>query len=225
MKISSETYKIFTNYATINDGLVIEEPTCMKTINKEGSIISIYDTQEKFPLFAIWDFRKFNSLIEVMGIETCDFDFQDNCVIVSSGSRKIKYEYTDMSVLVDFEQLVDSQRYKNKVFDGFTFDLLADDIREIKKVNSIFQFSEDILKIEMNDGKGMITVFSEANETNSNYSLEIDGEGSGIAYTKIDNLKIISGDYKCSVSNDGIIKYQNKTIPLIYFIRTVDMDR
>lgn len=223
MKISNESFMVMGNFAEINESFMVEEPTVFKTKNREGTIISVYDTQETFPNFAIWDLRKFNSLVSVMGIESCEFDFEEEGIVISSGSRKGKYEYCDMATLIDFEDLKDSVRYKDYDQFDFSFDLTAEDIKEIKKVNSIFQFKEDLLKIEMTDGKGVVTVLSEDNSTASNYSLEIDGEGTGVAYTSINNLKIINGDYKCSV-NGVVIKYQHKTIPLFYLIATRDIN-
>ena len=230
MKISKETAEVFKNMAQINSGLVVDEPKHLKTMSPTGSIIAIYDPEEEFPLFSIWDFAKFNSLIDVFGVENSEFKFVEESsddmgyVEVSSGSRKIKYEYAEMGTQPIFEQIKDAKAYK--AFDkfGFTFKLSSDDIKEIKKVNSIFGFSEDILKIDMKDGVGKITIFSEKAEIKSDFTIEIDGEGTGEAMTKVEDLIMINTDYEAHCS-EQMIKYQAVDKPLMYFIRTVLKER
>jgi len=224
MKITKETYDVFKNFAQINQGLVVDEENCLKTMSLTGSIIGVYDSEETFPLFSIWDFAKFNALIDVVGIENSDFEFSENegdfgAVTIVSGSRKIKYEYADAGSMPTFQQIKPSEKYK--AFDkfDFTFELSAEDIKEIKRINSIFGFSQDVLKIEMKEDVGTLTIFSETNETTSNYTIEIDGKGSGSCCLKVNDLIMIPGDYQASVT-DQMVKFQNKSKSLMYFIRT-----
>ena len=226
MKIGKETFKILQNAAQINNGLMMDEAKVLKTMSTSESIIMVYDTEETFPVFAIWDFTKFNSLINVFGIENCEFDFneKENYVEVSAGSRKLKYEFADAGSMPTFEKMKNSSNYK--AFDKFDFKFVIteDDIKEIKKVNNIFGFSEDVLRITMNDGVGTIEIFSENNESKSNFTLEIDGEGSGTAMTKVEDLIMIDTDYSANVT-EQMIKYTAKDLPLMYFIRTYIINR
>lgn len=226
MKISSETFEVMQNMSQIHNGIVVDEENVLKTMSTSGSVICVFDTDESFPLFAIWDFTKFNSLIAVHGIENCEFSFdeKEEFIEILSGSRKSKYEYADAGTMPVFEQIKDSKAYKafNK-FD-FEFTITEDDIKDIKKVNNIFGFSEDVLKITMNDGVGTLEIFSEENETGSNFTLEIDGEGTGEAITKVEDLCMIQTDYVASV-NEQMIRYQAKDKPLMYFIRTYLTDK
>lgn len=224
MKISKETMEVFKNFSQINQGLVVDEEKCLKTMSLTGSIIAVYDTEETFPLFSIWDFAKFNALIDAMGVENSDFEFSENdgefgAVTVTSGSRKIKYEYADSGAMPIFQQIKPSEKYKDFDKFDFTFDLSAEDIKEIKRINSIFGFSQDVLKIEMKDDVGTLTIFSETNETTSNYSMEIDGKGSGSCCLKVNDLIMIPGDYMASVS-EQMVKFQNRNKQLLYFVRT-----
>ena len=223
MRISNECFSVLQNFAQINEGLVVDEPTCLKTMSVTGSVISVYDTDEEFPFFAIWDLQKFNSLISVPGIENCEFDFKDDHILISYGSRKIKYEYADASSMPVFEEMKESNKYKAFNDFDFKFSITAEDIKEIKRISSIFG-TNDTLKIEMKDDIGVLTVFSEKNDTNSDYTIEIDGEGSGIAYLKISDLIMLNGDYKANVT-EQMIKFQNTEKPLIYFIRVYLIDR
>lgn len=220
MKISKETFEVMMNMAQIQNGIVVDEPQCLKTMSPTGSIISVYDTEETFPLFAIWDFTKFNSTINVHGIVECEFTFnnQESFVEISAGSRKVNYEYADAGSMPTFEQIKNSRDYK--AFDkfDFTFKILADEIKDLKKMNQIFNFTNDVLKIDMVDGVGTIKIYSASNETKSDYIIEIDGEGTGSAMTKVDDMIMISDDYTASVC-EKMIKYQSDKKPLMYFIK------
>lgn len=230
MKISKETFQVLQNFASIQEGLVVDEANVIKTGSIDLSTIAIYDTEETFPVFSIWDLAKFNQLISTLGIDNCDFDFEgsEDFVTITSEKKKIEYGYAEIGTIPVFEQLHDSSRYKDfKVKDGeesFTFNLKSDDINQLRKINNIFNFSEDVLKIEMVDGKGKITVFSEDGEDLSNYEVDIDGEGSGEAFTKIDDMIMISDDYYATVT-PKMIQYASENQPLLYFIRTYQIDR
>lgn len=221
MKISKGTLEILKNYSVINPGIVIDEPNYIKTMSPTEGIIAIYKCDETFPVFALWDLQKFNQLIDVLKIENCDFEFDedDQSVLITSNSRKIAYEYAEIGSMPVFEQMKESSVYE--VFDqfDFSFNITADEISEIKKINSIFGFSEDLLKIEMKDGEGKLKIYSENNESVSNFEMNITGEGTGEAVTKVSDMIMINSDYKASVC-DKMIKYQSTDRNLMYFIRT-----
>ena len=53
------------------------------------------------------------------------------------------------------------------------------------------------------------------------HSLETVGEGNGVKYTfnfKIENLKVLEGNYEVLVSSKGISQFKNKDIDLEYYI-------
>jgi len=221
MKISKETFTVLKSCSAINKGLVVDEPNVIKTMSNSGSIICLFDTEETYPVFAVWDLTKLNSLIDVLGIENCEFDFneKESYIEVSYGSRKFKYEFADVGTMPVFEKMKDSKTYK--AFDKFDFKFVIteQDIKDIKKANNIFGFSEDVLEITMKDDIGTIRIFSENNETTNDFEIEISGEGSGTVMTKVEDLCMIDTDYEASVS-EQMIKYQASDMPLIYFIRT-----
>lgn len=225
MKISKDTFDVLQNFSTIYSGIEVDEPNCLKTMSKTGSIIAIYDTEETFEPFSIWDLTKFNNLVSVSGVENCDFEFKSDegefgRIIVKAGSRTFNYEYAESGVMPVFSEIKSSEKYKAFNNFDFHFDLKQEDIKELKRVNSILQFSEDVLKIEMKDDVGTLTIFSESNETTNTYQIEIDGEGTGISYLKVSDLNMIPGDYKASVC-EQLVRFQHKTKPLTYFLRTV----
>lgn len=227
MKISKETFEVLQNYAIINNGLVVDEEKCLKTISKNGGIISLFDTIEEFPFFSIWDLAKFNALVSEMGIADCDFNFnaKDN-VVISSGGRRVRYEHSDAGFMKDFEKLKDSSKYKAYDAFDFKFEISADDLKKLRRISSIFGFKHEhgIIKLEMENGTGKLTIFSDANESKSTYDMDITGEGSGVSHTQVADLIMINSDYVVN-ANEKTIKFQSKNIPLIYFVSTVMIDK
>ena len=67
------------------------------------------------------------------------------------------------------------------------------------------------IKLEVTDKK---------NVTSNTFS-RIVGEGNGVKYTfnfKIENLKVLEGNYEVLVSSKGISQFKNKDIDLEYYI-------
>lgn len=230
MKISKATFEILQNFADIQDGLVVDEANCIKTSSLGGATVALFDTEETFPVFGIWDIKKFNQLINVFSIENCDFDFEtsEDFVTISHlhDNKQVQYEFHDIAHFPEFEEMKPSDNYKKfspDVGDGnFKFNISSDQIKELKRVNGIFAFSEDFLKITMVNGKGTITIFSNRKETKSDYQIDIEGEGSGEVTTKIEDMKIINDDYQ-ALATEFIIKYQSTTKPLIYLIKNSEL--
>ena len=64
-------------------------------------------------------------------------------------------------------------------------------------------------------------VVTDKKNTTSNTFSRIVGEGNGVSFTmnfKIENLKILDGNYEVFVSSKGISNFKNKDVDLEYFI-------
>ena len=74
--------------------------------------------------------------------------------------------------------------------------------------------------LESDGTKITFTVKDKKNPTSNTFS-RIVGEGNGVSYSmnfKIENLKVLEGNYEVFVSSKGISNFKNKDIDLEYFI-------
>ena len=73
----------------------------------------------------------------------------------------------------------------------------------------------------VSDGTKIELVVTDKKNATSNTFSRIVGEGNGVSYTmnfKIENLKILDGNYEVFVSSKGISNFKNKDVDLEYFI-------
>ena len=103
MKLSKETIEVLKNFAGINQSIVVNKGSKLKTVNSLKNILAHATVEEDFPKeFAIYDLTEFLGLISTM--EDPELSFNDSDVTVSSGSRKVKYRYADTDYIVKPEK-------------------------------------------------------------------------------------------------------------------------
>ena len=99
-----------------------------------------------------------------------------------------------------------------------SFDVSSSLLNDLNKAASVLGVNDLILK---SDGTTMtLEVTDKKNATSNSFSRTV-GTGDGTPFTfnfKIDNLKVLEGNYSVSVSSKGISHFNNKDIELEYFI-------
>ena len=134
--------------------------------------------------------------------------------IASEGSKsKAKYFYSDPSVLVSPTKEV------NMPEADVTFSLSESHLTELKKMAAILK-TPDLALVGTKGGDIVLKVCDKKNDTANNFDIVV-GEGATADYTfyfKVENLKMISGDYDVSVSSKSISHFKNKKLPIEYWI-------
>ena len=99
MKISKSTMNVLKNYSEINQSIVIKEGNEVKTISALKNILSRAVVKENFPkAFAIYDLPTFIGFHSTMSEP--DFEFNDDCMMLSDKNGKGKYFYAEPSLVV-----------------------------------------------------------------------------------------------------------------------------
>jgi len=134
--------------------------------------------------------------------------------ISAEGSRaKAKYFYSDPSVLVSPTKEVNMPEAE------VTFSLSESNLTELKKMAAILK-TPDLALVGTKGGDVVLKVCDKKNDTSNNFDIVV-GEGATADYTfyfKVENLKMISGDYDVSVSSKSISHFKNKKLPIEYWI-------
>ena len=134
--------------------------------------------------------------------------------ISSEGSKsKVKYFYSDPSVIVSPTKPV------NMPEADVTFSLSSTNYKELLKMAAILK-TPDLALIGTKGGDVVLKVFDKKNDT-SNSSVIPVGENATADYTfyfKVENLKMMSGNYDVSVSSKSISHFQNTKLPIQYWI-------
>ena len=99
-----------------------------------------------------------------------------------------------------------------------TIELSSTLLNELQKAASVLGVNDLVLS---SDGtKIEFQVTDKKNATSNTFSRTV-GEGTGSTFTmnfKIENLKVLDGNYSVSVSSKGISNFKNKDLDLEYFI-------
>ena len=214
MKLNQNTIETLKNFAGINTNILIKEGDELSTISTMRNIFAKAKISDQFTNeFGIYDLNEF--LSAVSGFAKPELSLQDKFMTISAeGSKsKAKYFYSDPSVLVSPTKEV------NMPEADVTFSLSESHLTELKKMAAILK-TPDLALVGTKGGDIVLKVCDKKNDTSNNFDIVV-GEGATADYTfyfKVENLKMISGDYDVSVSSKSISHFKNKKLPIEYWI-------
>ncbi len=211
MKISSETQAILKNFATINSGIKVGQGNQLKTISNMKNILAVANVPETFTQeFNIYNLVEFLGAISLT--ENPDFNFNESSLTIADADTSLTYFYASEGMVTTVDKMItmpDSE---------INIDLSSTLLTELQKAASILGVNDLIMT---SDGtKINMQVTDKKNPTSNTFS-RIVGEGNGSTFTmnfKIENLKVLDGNYSVAVSSKGISHFKNKDVDLEYFI-------
>jgi len=211
MKISSETISILKNFAGINSNLVFKPGKELKTISEAKTIMAKASILEDFPgEFGVYDLNEFLSLYNLMNDP--DLTFTDHYLIMSDGSQKIKYFYSEVDILTQPSKDINMPECE------VVLDLTMENLQKIQKAAAVLGHSE--LSFSSKGGDVVASVFNEKDATANTFDIDL-GTTSTETFNyvfSIANLKMLQGDYKVSISSKLISNWRNADNPLDYYI-------
>jgi hypothetical protein len=215
MKISQQTLSILKNFSTINGNILVRAGSTLSTISPQKNILASAVVSENFPnTFAIYDLGQFLGAISLF--EDPDFEFTDKFVNISSGKRSIKYWFAEPSMII-----AAPEKKLQLPTEEVTFDASATSINEVLKAASVLQAPE-IAVVSDGATNTQLVATNVKNDTSNEYHVDV-GQVNSAKFRmvfKSENLKLISGDYKVSISSKGMGKFANEKAGLEYFIAT-----
>ena len=214
MKLNTNTHNILKNFSEINTNILIKPGKELSTISTMRNIFAKASIAESFDTeFGIYDLNEF--LAVVSGMNKPELSLQDKHMTISpEGSKsKVKYFYSDPSVIVAPTKEV------NMPEADVTFSLTESNLEQLKKMAAILK-SPDLALMGEKGGDVVLKVCDKKNDTSNNFDIVV-GEGATADYTfyfKVENMKMIPGDYDVSVSSKSISHFKNKKLPIEYWI-------
>jgi len=210
MKLSEDTLNLLKNYANINSNLYIEAGSNeVKTWTVTKNIFAKSTIEETFPVtLPIYDLSELLNVIDIFKDEA-DIEFGEDSLIVGNGKSKVKYQYSDASMLSYPTKNI------NLPAPNATISLSKEDVTNIITVSS--KLSAPDLSFKSVDGKIVATVFDLKGATGNTYTIELcdyTGDFNFDIHLKTDNLKVIPKDYTVSLYNEAA------KAPLVHFKST-----
>ena len=209
MKLSKDTVALFKNFAGINSNLLLKSGNQLSTISAQKNVMADVTVAETFPDFGIYDLNEFLGAMSLF--EDPDLEFSDKHVTISEGGNSIKYFAADASVLTAPQKSITFPE------SDIDFTLTATMLAMILKTASVLR-SADVAIV--GDGSTMtIQVGDKKNATGNSYNANLGTTDKTFQVNlKVENLKMLMGDYQVSISSKKISRFTAVSSDLVYYV-------
>jgi hypothetical protein len=215
MELSESTLSVLKNFSGINQNLLIQNGSTIKTISEARNVLASAQVSESFEKpFGIYDLNEFINVLNL--VDTPNLQFEDEYVRVSdaSGRSRVKYFFSSEDTLTTPQKDIKMPEA------DVSFVLDNDTLNKIKRAASALGHGE--VSITGSDGVINLSVVDAQNATSNTFSIDIDGNYPADAafnfILSISNLKILPGDYEVKISSKLISEFSNKSTPVKYWI-------
>tara|TARA_B100000029_G_scaffold217436_1_gene215229 strand:+ start:206 stop:871 length:666 start_codon:yes stop_codon:yes gene_type:complete len=211
MKLSSNTLNILNNFSTINSGITVKSGNELTTVSAMKNIFAKAIVDETFDQeHSIYDLSEYLGAVSLF--DTPDFEFNGESVNVVEGDNSVTYYYADPQMIISPQKDITMPEPE------ITFDLDKDVLGALLKASSVLSLPDMVLS---SDGTTVsLTVKDKKNSTSNVYSRVV-AQGNGSTYEmflRMENIKVVDGDYTVYVSSKGIAHFANRNQPVEYFI-------
>ena len=214
--LSQKTIDVLKNFSTINSSIVFRKGSTVRTISNAENILAKFTGEEVFPTdFAIYDLSQFLSGISLFNDPQLEFTSND-FVSIRGGRTSAKYYFSDPEITLK------SAPEKNVQFPGadIQFNLSGDDLIALQKASAVYGLPD--LTFQSEEGLDTIKLIlrDKENDTSNTYDLTVAGCATG-TYSldlKIENIRVLPGDYSVKVSKHLISEWTNANVDLTYYI-------
>lgn len=212
MKLSKKTIEILKNFSTINSNILVEPGNIIKTISPVKNVMAQATVSETFDCqFGIWDLNKLLGTISLF--DSPEFFFEETHVtIVGTNGTKVTYYYSEPKLLTTINKTITMPETV------VSFELKNDDFSELQKASSVLQLPDLCLRSSGNITE--LVSMDKKDSTSNNYSVEVgtnDNEDFEF-YFKVENLKLMPGNYDVEVTEKVVSKFTNQDTDLSYWI-------
>ena len=210
MKISNETRELLKNFSTINSGIKVNAGNKLETISNMKNILAVATVSESFPQgFSVYNLPEFLGATSLF--EDPDYQFNDASLTISDSNSSMNYFYASEGMVTSPEKMITMPDAE------ISFDISSTLLSDLNKAASVLGVSDLVLE---GDGTNISLTVKDKKNTTTNTFSRIVGQSAGVFTMnfKIENLKVLAGNYTVSVSSKGISNFKNKDIDLEYFI-------
>ena len=211
MFLTSETVSVLKNFATINQSILIKKGKKLRSMSAMKNILVEADITEEINRdVAIYDLNQFlNAMSLVPG---CELHLDDDSIEITDGTNSIDYRYSDPSVITappDKKLELPSQ--------DVCVVLSEENLTNVKKAAAVLQIPD--VSLVGNGQEIVLTVRDKKNSGSNAYRIVV-GETNHVFQfnLKVENLKLISGDYDVVVSKKGMAQFTHHAMPIVYYV-------
>ena len=205
MKIETNTLNVLKNFAKINPSIIINEGNVLKTMSPSKTIMAKAVVNTEFEKrFAIYNIDRFISSVSMF--TNPNFVFSDSNFKIVDENMAIKMNYADENSITKLPE----KEIKLPSVD-VTFKFTNEHFKVVERAAGVLQLPEVVVT---GDGKNIYFQAEDSKVKNGDHFSLTLGETDRVfkAIFKIDNLKIIPGEYEVSLSSKGLAHFSGKDI-------------
>lgn len=209
---SKNTLTILKNFSSLNSNLLVHPGNVIKTITPSKTGMAVATVEENFDVeFGIWDLNKFLGVISLFNNPT--FAFGEKSVkIKNGGDSVVNYYYSEPRLLTYPTKDVNMPKV------DISITLTEKNFNELQKAASVMQLPDLSFKSDDDDIVAMVSDLSDP--TSNSYKVVV---GSGdvlpdfLFNFKMENIKILPGDYKINFAKNVVGEFIHQSIPVKYW--------
>ena len=211
MNISNETLDILRNFSSINSGITVKSGNELVTVSAMKNIFAKAVVDENFEKdHSIYDLSEYLGAVSLF--DKPNFEFNAEKVTVSEGDNSVIYYYADPQMVISPTKEITMPEPE------ITFDLDKDVLDSLLKASSVLSLPDMVLS---SDGQTVVLTVKDKKNSTSNVFSKTVAQGNGSTFEmflRMENMKMIPGDYTVFVSSKGIAHFTNRNVAVEYFI-------
>jgi len=214
MNLSNDTRDVLKNFSTINQNILVKNGNVINTMSAMKNIVAKATIPDTFNNeFAIYDLNEFLSALSLFKNPTLDFGDKAVKLKEEGGGSSVNYFFSDPSVVTTPKTEITMPSV------DVEFVFTQDTFNQIQKASAVLGVP-DVVLTGTTGGDINLTVTDRKNDTSNDFAIKVgDNAPSDFTYFfKVENLKLLSGDYKVEVSSKGISHFANVNKSIEYFI-------
>lgn len=201
------------NFASINSNILVKTGSKIKTISNYKNVLAEATVEESFDIeFGIWDLNKFLGTVSLFESPTFEFN-QKNVVIEGKNGATVVYYYSEPKLLTTVNKEL-------KIPEAVVHcEIKEEDFKEIQRAAGVLQLPD--LKISSEGDKINLTVHDRKDPSSNSWTFEVGDniEDADFSFLfKVENMKMLSGDYNVEICKNSVAKFSNKAIDLSYWV-------
>ena len=211
MKISKNTLNTLKNFSDINMSIEVKGGNTLRTVSVQKNILAEAQVETTFPQdFAIYEVNRFLGAASLF--DDPDFEFGEKSVKIGNNKYSLDYVYCDPSMIVTPPE-------KNITVPDpeVRFKLTQDTLSQLLKAGNVLGTPEIVVE----GGSPMkVRAMDTNNDSTDTFHVNLD-ESSDRTFRfvfKIENLKMVPGDYNVEISSKGIARFSQNQLQ--YWIAT-----
>jgi len=215
MKLSKDTLNVLKNFSNINGNLTIKPGNEIVTASAGRNLVATCVVEEKFESnFGIYDLFEFLGVLSLF--DSPELTFSDKYVDIKEEKNGIRYFAADARLLTPVPGI------REFPTPDVEFDLSSQMLNQIQRVASILRVTDFSV---VGDGESIsIQVSDKKNPSGNNFNSVIGSTDKTFKVNfKVENLKMMPGDYKVAIAGKKISRFQSLNIPLAYYV-AIELD-